>query len=118
MAKSSNSDFTYNIESFIGSLKESDKHDWCKSVLRISWGENPPTLDIRNVNMAQKRIGKGISLSNEEVDKLVNILLDNDYGSLENLEQAITRKREIFSLTDDIDRVIDNDEKLYIDIRL
>ena len=116
MAKPSNPDFTYNIESFIGSLKESDKHDWCKSILRITWGDNPTTIDIRSVNMAQKRIGKGISLTNEETDKLVNILLDNDFGSLEHLEQAIAKKKQIFSLTDEIERVLDEDDKYYINI--
>lgn len=101
--------FTYNIEEYIGSLKESTTHDWVKAVLRMSWNENPTTLDIRSVNMNQKRIGKGISLSNEEVDKLVNILLEEGYGSLEDLENAIKKKRNFFSIRDEIDGMFDDE---------
>lgn len=104
-------EFTYNIDAYIGSLKESDTHDWTKSVLRIAWGDNPTTLDIRNVNMAQKRIGKGISLNNEEADKLVDILLDCDYGTISALESALKRKKEFFTIQPHFDK---KDDDLYI----
>ena len=109
-------EFTYNIDAYIGSLKESDTHDWTKSVLRIAWGENPTTLDIRNVNMAQKRIGKGISLNNEEADKLVDILLDCDYGSIPALEEALRRKKEFFTIQPKFDTHKDDSDKYIIDI--
>lgn len=108
--------FSYNIESYIGSLKESTTHDWAKAVLRMSWNDNPVTLDIRSVNMAQKRIGKGISLSNEEVDKLVSILLDEGYGTMEDLENAIKKKRNFFSIANEIDDMLD-DGMYNIDIK-
>lgn len=117
MKKDTDKNFTYNIEEYIGSLKESTSHDWAKAVLRISWNENPSTLDIRSVNMAQKRIGKGISLSNEEVDRLVSILLEQDYGTIEDLEKALKKKRSFFTITDDIDKVLDEDDMLTIDIK-
>lgn len=104
-------EFTYNIDAYIGSLKESDTHDWTKSVLRISWGDNPSTLDIRNVNMAQKRIGKGISLNNEEADKLVDILLECDYGTLASLEEAVRRKKEFFTIEPKFDK---GDDDFYV----
>ena len=107
-------EFTYNIDAYLGSLKESDTHDWTKSVLRISWGDNPTTLDIRNVNMSQKRIGKGISLNNEEADKLVDLLLDCDYGTLGALEEAIKRKKEFFSINPHFDK---DDGPYVIDIK-
>jgi hypothetical protein len=85
-------DIKFEIEEFIGTIKESDKHDWCKAVAKISWNDSPATLDIRNMNMSQNRIGKGISLSDEEADKLTDIMLENDFGSLETLESALKRK--------------------------
>lgn len=88
----------YEIESYIGTIKESDKHNWTKSVIKISWNDNPSTLDIRNLNIAQNRIGRGISLSNEEADRLVDILVENDYGTMETLEEAIKRKRRMFTV--------------------
>lgn len=112
-----NSDFKYNIETFIGSIKESDKHDWCKAVMRIAWGDNPPTIDIRSVNMSQSRIGKGVSLQNEEADRLVNILLDNDFGSLDSLKEAIKRREDVFTTTnDEIDKMLDDDAEKNISL--
>lgn len=111
MSKDTDKTFTYNIEEYIGSIKESTTHDWAKAILRISWNDNPSTIDIRNVNMSQKRIGKGISLSNEEVDKLVSILLDNDYGTIDDLERALKRKRSFFKVEDSYD---DTDDDTYV----
>lgn len=104
--------FTYTIEEFVGAIKESTSHDWCKAVLRISWGDNPTSLDIRSVNMRkdEKRIGKGISLSNEEADRLVSILLDNGYGSLEDIEAAIKKRRSIFTVEEKQTDFYDPDE--------
>lgn len=110
--KNDDKSFTYNIEEYIGSLKESTTHDWAKAVLRISWNENPSTIDIRSVNMAQKRIGKGISLSNEEVDKLVSILLENDFGTIDDLEKALKKKRSFFKIDDEYE----SDEEYTIEI--
>lgn len=91
-------DFKYEITEFIAPLKESDKHDWVKAVARISWNEGPANLDIRNINMTQERIGKGISITDEEADKLTEILLDEGFGSIEKLEEAL-EKRKCFSLS-------------------
>ena len=79
MAKRTKEDFTYNIEEFIAPLKETDKNDWVKGVARIKWGDNPTTLDIRNINLATNGAYRGISLSDEEADALTNILLDEGY---------------------------------------
>lgn len=103
MAFKKNEDFKFNIECVLGTLKESDKHDWIKSVIRVAWGDNPTTLDIRSINPKDNRVGKGISLTNEEADRLVDILLENDYGSLTELENAIKRKRDIFSVSNSVD---------------
>ena len=106
-------EFSYNIDAYLGALKESDTHDWTKSVLRISWNENPTTLDIRNVNMSQRRIGKGISLNNEEADRLVDLLLDCDYGSIGALESALKRKKEFFEIQPQFEK---DDSPYVIDI--
>lgn len=74
MARYNKGDFSMEIEEFVGAIKESDKHDWCKAVARISWNGEPATVDIRNINVAQGKAGKGISLADEDVDRLVDIL--------------------------------------------
>ena len=113
MAKPNN-EFNYDLIEFLGSLNE--KEGWSKSVVRIAWGENPVTIDVRNMNLVAGRMGKGISLSDEEADKLVDILLDKDYGSMEVLERALNKKRKRFTISVP-DNVFDNkDEKLNIEI--
>lgn len=117
--KKKNEEFRFEIKEFIGVLKESDKHDWCKAVTKITWNDNPPTIDIRNINMSQNKIGKGISLTDEEADRLVDILLKNDYGSLETLTKALERKKSRFTVLKDFDKsFIDDDSKIVIDVDL
>lgn len=98
-------EFKFEIVEYLGSLKESNKHDWCKSIAKISWNDNPPTLDIRSLNLAKEKAGKGISLSDEEADTLTDILLEQDHGSMEALESAIERKKSRFSISEnDVDK--------------
>lgn len=117
MGKFKKGEFKYDIEEFIGVLKENDKNDWCKAVAKIAWNDNPATLDIRNINMGTKFPAKGISLSDEEADKLVDILLDNDYGSLETLEKAIERKRSRFTILGNATSAFNDDSKVYVKLK-
>ena len=96
MAFKKDPDFSYEIEDFYGSLKEGASSNWCKAVLRMKWGDHPTSLDIRSINMADKKIGKGISLSNEEADKLVHILINEGFGSIDEVEEAIRNRRKTF----------------------
>lgn len=108
-------DFNFEIEEFIGSLKESDKHDWAKCVTRMKWNDGPANIDIRNINMSQNRIGKGISLSDEEADKLVDLLLEKDYGSLEAIKNALTKKTKRFTVSKDACDCFDEDMTITIE---
>jgi len=107
----------FEIVEFIGSLKESDQHDWCKLVARIAWNDKPPSLDIRSMNLSDHRAGKGISLTDEEVDKLIDLLLENDYGSLELLEKAVAKKRNRFTITTNNNTYLNTDENYVIEIK-
>lgn len=96
MAKKMKEDFTYSIEEFIAPLKESDKNDWVKGVARIKWGDNPTTLDIRNINLSTNSAYRGVSLSDEEADTLVKILLDNGYGTVDDIIEALEHRKSMF----------------------
>lgn len=120
MARGS-TEIKYEIKEFISPLKESDKHDWCKAVVRMSWNDGPTQLNIRNMNMAINRMGSGISLSDEEADRLTDILLERDYGSLDTLISAVERKRSRFtiaSMAADVFADEDDDGPLVIKIDL
>ena len=95
--KFSKEELTFHIEEILGALKESDTHDWAKAALRISWGDRPPTLDIRSFNFKTNSPGKGISLSEEEAESLVEVLLENEYGTLESLTSALKKKKSRLS---------------------
>lgn len=96
MAKRNKEEFTYSIEEFIAPLKESDKNDWVKGVARIKWGDNPTTLDIRNINLSSNSAYRGISLSDEEADTLVKVLLDSGYGSVDEIIDALEHRKSMF----------------------
>lgn len=118
----------YEIGDILGVVKESNTTDWSKVVAYFNWlandkrKESTTTLDIRNYNFGTKQIGKGISLSSEEADRLTNILLENDFGSLEELEKALKRKRNFFTITDEIDTAlldeVDNNGMYRIEIKV
>lgn len=82
-------DFDNEVIEHIAVLKESDKYS--KEVVRMRWFDNPITVDIRMVNKTNDFIGKGISLSDEECDKLVDILLDRGYGSIDKIKEVLVK---------------------------
>lgn len=82
-------DFDNEVIEHIAVLKESDKYS--KEVVRMRWFDNPITMDIRMVNKTNDFIGKGISLSDEECDMLVDILLDRGYGSIEKIKEVLVK---------------------------
>jgi len=109
------------IGDVLGIVKESGTTDWCKVLAYFDWLSekkkgDKTTLDVRNYNFNTKKIGKGISLSSEEADRLTNILLENDFGSLEELEKAVKRKRNFFCVKDEIDAALMEDDMYTIEI--
>lgn len=63
-----------------------------KTLMKVIWNDNPITTDIRFVNTNTNFVGKGISLSEEECEVLVNTLINEGYGSIENMKQAIVKQ--------------------------
>ena len=82
-------EFKSEVIERIGTLKETN--GYTKEILRMIWSDNPITTDIRMVNKSNNFVGKGISLSDEECDKLVDILLDQGYGSIEKIKEVLVK---------------------------
>lgn len=95
----------YKIEEVICTLTdvpENEEIGWAKTLLKMKWGDNPITMDIRNMNIAKSKFGKGISLKDEEVDTMVQVLVEKGYGDLDELEKAIhTRKKKYMIIEDE-----------------
>lgn len=63
----------YEITERIGVLSENAK-GWTKELNKVSWNEREPKYDLREWNPDHSRMGKGITLTDEEVETLKAIL--------------------------------------------
>lgn len=66
-------DIKYEIKETIGDLSESPK-GWKKELNLISWNDKTPKFDIRDWDSEHKKMGKGVTLTNDELKKLRDIL--------------------------------------------
>jgi hypothetical protein len=66
-------DIKYEIVKTIGVLSEGSK-GWTKELNLISWNDREPKYDIREWAPEHEKMGKGVTLSNEEVEKLKELL--------------------------------------------
>ena len=68
-------DIKYEITRHIGVLSESSK-GWTKELNLISWNGREPKYDIRDWAPDHVKMGKGVTLTSEEADKLKSLLND------------------------------------------
>jgi hypothetical protein len=66
-------DIKYDIIKEIGVLSENTK-GWRKEVNLISWNGATPKYDIRDWSPDHEKMGKGITLSSDEIQSLQKIL--------------------------------------------
>lgn len=69
------SEIKYEIKENIGILAESTK-GWSKELNLISWNDREPKYDIREWDPEHKKMGKGITLTKEELIRLKSLLED------------------------------------------
>lgn len=63
----------YEIIEEIGVLSE-NAHGWRKELNKISWNGRPPKYDIRDWSEDHEKMGKGITLTDEEAEVLKKLL--------------------------------------------
>ena len=66
-------DFKYDIVEEIGVISESAK-GWTKELNRISWNGGEPKYDIRDWAPDHEKMGKGVTLTEKEASKLLELL--------------------------------------------
>lgn len=66
-------DIKFEIEKELGSISESPK-GWTKELNLISWNGKDAKYDLRDWDSEHKKMGKGVTLSVEELKKLKEIL--------------------------------------------
>ena len=68
-----NENFEFEIIENLGIISESEK-GWKKELNLISWNDREAKYDIRDWDEIHEKMGKGITLSNDELKKLREIL--------------------------------------------
>ena len=66
-------DIKFEIVKEIGVLSESIK-GWKKELNFVSWNDKEPKYDLRDWAPGHEKIGKGVTLSEEELEALKNVL--------------------------------------------
>jgi len=67
------SEIKFEIIKNIGTLSESSK-GWTKELNLISWNGREPKYDIRDWDPEHQKMGKGVTLTEEELGKLKELL--------------------------------------------
>lgn len=70
-------DIKFEIRETTGTLSESPK-GWKKELNLISWNDKEPKYDIRDWSPEHEKMGKGVTLTVEELKKLKEILNEMD----------------------------------------
>lgn len=70
-------DFSFEIVKNIGELSKS-KSNWATELNLISWGGRAPKYDLRSWSPDHKKMGKGITLTKEELESLKNLLNETE----------------------------------------
>lgn len=71
------SEIKFEIIKNIGVISESPK-GWTKELNLISWNEREPKYDIRDWSPDHDKMGKGVTLSSEEIVALKELLKDKE----------------------------------------
>jgi len=66
-------DIKFEIKETIGILSESPK-GWKKELNLVSWNDKDPKYDIREWSPDHSKMGKGVTLTKEELEKLRDVL--------------------------------------------
>lgn len=67
----------FEIVEHIGILSENAK-GWTKELNKVSWNERAAKYDLREWNPDHTRMGKGITLTDEDIEALRKILNGED----------------------------------------
>jgi hypothetical protein len=68
-------DFKFEIVEEIGVLSSNAK-GWQKELNKVSWNGGEPKYDIREWAPDHERMGKGVTLTEEEMEKLKEIIAE------------------------------------------
>jgi hypothetical protein len=65
----------FEITQHLGILSESNK-GWKRELNLVSWNDRPPKYDLRDWDPDHQKMGKGITLTEDELKNLLELLKD------------------------------------------
>ena len=66
-------DIKYEIVKEIGVLSE-NANGWRREINLVSWNDRPPKYDIRDWAEYHEKMSKGITLTQEEMENLIDLM--------------------------------------------
>lgn len=70
-------EITFEITKELGVISETSK-GWTRELNMVSWNDREPKFDIRDWSPDHTRMSKGVSLTEEEMQKLVELFNSRD----------------------------------------
>ena len=70
-------EFKYEIIKELGVISEGAR-GWTKELNLVSWNDKPPKYDIRDWAPDHEKMGKGVSLTEEEMEALMELFNARD----------------------------------------
>lgn len=90
MAKEKNegksSAFSFEIKENIEILSTSNRTGWNRELNIVSWNGNKPKFDIRDWSPDHSKMGKGISMTADELNLLKEVLSELDPFVLDDMQ--------------------------------
>ena len=74
-------DINYKILSHLATLS-TNKSGWTKELYLISWNDKEPKYDLRDWSPDHEKMGKGVTLSVEELSALRDAVNDLEYDEI------------------------------------
>ena len=66
---------TFKIKAHLGVLQE-NQSGWNKEINLVSWNDGPAKFDIRDWDPEHERMSRGVTISEKEMNKLLDIVAE------------------------------------------
>ena len=70
------SEVTFEIKEKIGVINENEQSGWKKMLCIVSWNGGQPKVDIREWSPDFRKMSRGITLTEQEAQQVVDLLRD------------------------------------------
>lgn len=67
-------EITFEITEHLDTLYKNEKTGWTKEINFVSWNGRAPKIDIREWDPEHSKMGKGVTLSNDEAQMVLEAL--------------------------------------------